>query len=109
MSYENTTDLESDIYDHVLKSYESEIGVNLSQDPFIYHEMIKIMETVKGHKKDPNKLKEVITNALVLILSLYFNKDKDEFDDEMEDSKVSQDLMKSLLKDVMDVTADSFI
>ena len=97
---------EQRIYDEILEAYESKIGVDIRNDPYVYHQIVDLMKTLKSeYSDDKQKMKEVITNAIILLLSLYFNRDYDDFDDGRELTKQEQSELKDMLQDVIKSTS----
>ena len=73
-----TEQWEMDIYNEIVDAYQAQVGRELNLDPFVYQQIIKLMNVIKEQTTDIDHLKEVITNAIVLLLTLFFNKDLDD-------------------------------
>lgn len=70
---------EEAIYDDIMAIYHEHLGVD---DPVIYHKLVEIVNMLKNlSKQNPAHIKEIVSNALVLILTLFFNKKNKDFDD----------------------------
>jgi hypothetical protein len=101
-------DWEQEAYNRILDAYESKLGIDLKADPYIYQEIIHVIGMLKSDTKfDPKRLREVVTNCIVLILSLFFNKDDDDLDQSRQLSVKEQDQIKSILQDAMDITSSA--
>lgn len=99
---------EQEIYDEILEAYERARGSDIREDPFVYFEIVKLMEILrKEYGYDREKLKEVITNSIVLMLALFFKKDDDDFDAGRELTKEEQDQMKALLQDAYKIATSN--
>ena len=93
---------EETLYDEIIEKYQSQIGVDLRTDPHIYHEIIRFMQVLKeDFQDDKPALKEVVANAILLILSLYFNDDDKDPDGEKGLTKLQQSRICEMLKDVL--------
>ena len=101
-------DWEEEVYDEIMEAYHKRAGaLELSnfEETFVYREITKLMRKLKGEYKDKRDvLKEVITNALLLIITLFLNEDDDDdFDEGRELSSQDQKYLKSLFSHAIDV------
>ena len=99
---------EQEIYDEILEAYERARGIDIREDPFVYFEIVKLMEILKKeYCYDREKIKDIITNSIVLMLSLFFKKDDGDFDSGRELTKEEQDQMKSMLQDAYNIATSN--
>jgi hypothetical protein len=95
---------EFSVYDEILAMYEKSMGIDLRADPIIYHKVIELMELMKDqYSSDPDKLRDVVTNSIILILTLFFDRKPDDFDDsdEMKLSEKDRNNIKAVLSDAL--------
>ena len=99
---------EQGIYDEILNIYQTQSGIDLREDPIIYSKIIELMGLLKDkYLAEPEKLKDVVVNAIILMLTLFFNKKPDDFDD-TDDGKISEKdraQIKSVLSDALNMVS----
>ena len=99
MSIDAISDFEKSIYDEIMDQYQEKIGGNSYNETFVYQEMIKLMRTLKEEiGNDREKLKSVITNALIMLLELFFLKDNDDDGDEKSFSSDEKKYLSGLFE-----------
>ncbi len=85
------------------------MGIDLRSDPLLYHKVREIIDLMKGqHQNDEERLREIVTNAIILILTLFFDRKHDDFDDGNDEIRLTQrnrEKIKSVLADVIDQVA----
>ena len=101
---------ETQVYDEILVIYERSMGIDLRSDPLIYHKVIELMELMKGQYEDsPDKLRDIVTNAIILILTLFFDRKPDDFDDsdEFKINENDRETIKTILSDALETVSSS--
>jgi len=96
----NPKEWENEMYGEILEAYQKKQGLlpGEFQESFVYREIVKLMRQLKiAHKDDLDELKEAVTNALLLIISLFLN-DKDDDDGDNGKKKLSKEDHKYLKK-----------
>ena len=94
------------VYEEIITAYERHIGRELSEDPYVYQQLVKIMDLIKEQNYDLESLKDVVTNAIILLLSLFFNKKPDDdFDDNQKLTPTDQKMIRNVLNDAYNVIA----
>jgi hypothetical protein len=97
--------LEMDIYGEIMEIYQRNTGVDSTSDPAIYSQLLKLMKYIKqNYGNNPNRLREIIKNAIILILSLFFNKKPDDFDDNEKVSDNERKEIQLILNEVLKAT-----
>ena len=85
------------------------MGIDLRSYPLLYHKVREIIDLMKGqHQNDEERLREIVTNAIILILTLFFDRKHDDFDDGNDEIRLTQrnrEKIKSVLADVIDQVA----
>ena len=103
--------LETTFYNEIIEAYESRFGTDLTADPFVYHEIRKIVDLLKDKSEgDREKLKKFVTNSITFILMLFFEKNEEDLDDGEDLEEVPQtkrSIIKDILADVLDATVKS--
>jgi RNAse (barnase) inhibitor barstar len=95
-----TEQWETEIYNEIIEAYNHQVGHDIKNDPFVYRQLFKLMQIIKEKVHDVDQLREVVTNAIVLLLTLFFDKDfDDDFDDGKALSAADQKLVKAVLSD----------
>jgi RNAse (barnase) inhibitor barstar len=98
---------EAAIYNQILDAYQSHVGRDLQNDPFVYQQLIKIVNSIKDEVEDVDTLKNVVTNAIVLLLTLFFDKKfNDDFDDEQPLSATDRKTISSVLRDAYNIATE---